>query len=56
MVIDIFDKMVKRVGRDPSSVEKIAEYKLSFSEDYDKAFQSSVYWRATMLKNAFNTV
>ena len=54
-VIDIFDKMVKRVGRDPSSVEKIAEYKLSFSEDYDKAFQSSVFWRATMLKNAFNT-
>jgi coenzyme F420-dependent glucose-6-phosphate dehydrogenase len=54
-VIDIFDKMVKRVGRDPSSVEKIAEYKLSFSEDYDKAIQSSVFWRATMLKNAFNT-
>jgi hypothetical protein len=37
-VIDIFDKMVKKVGRDSSSVEKIAEYKLSFSEHYDKAF------------------
>jgi len=54
-VIDIFDKMVKRVGRDPLSVEKIAEYKLSFSEDYDKAFQSSAFWRATLVKNAFNT-
>jgi coenzyme F420-dependent glucose-6-phosphate dehydrogenase len=45
----------KRIGRDPLSVEKIAEYKLSFSEDYDKAFQSSAFWRATLLKNAFNT-
>jgi hypothetical protein len=54
-VIDIFDKMVKKVGGDSSSVEKIAEYKLSFADDYDKAFLSSVFWHATLQKNAFNT-
>jgi hypothetical protein len=27
----------------------------TYFEDYDKAFQSSVFWRATMLKNTFNS-
>ena len=27
----------------------------TYFEDYDKAFQSSVFWRATLLKNTFNS-
>lgn len=35
-------------------MEKIAEYKVSFSDDYDSAFESVKFWRATALENAFN--
>lgn len=35
-------------------MEKIAEYKVSFSDDYDKAFESTKFWRATAIDNAFN--
>ena len=33
----------------------MAEYKLSFSEDYDKAFESTKFWRATLIKNIFSS-
>ena len=35
-------------------MEKIAEYKVSFSDDYNKAFKSIKFWRATALEDAFN--
>lgn len=41
--------------KDPSSFEKIAEYKISFSEDYDKAFESAKFWRATLIKSVFGS-
>jgi hypothetical protein len=36
------------------SLEKIVEYKVSFSDDYDEAFESTMFWRATAIENAFN--
>lgn len=35
-------------------MEKIAEYKVSFSDDYNKAFKSIKFWRAAALEDAFN--
>jgi coenzyme F420-dependent glucose-6-phosphate dehydrogenase len=37
------------------SLEKIAEYKVSFSEDYDEAFKSATFWRANLIKNVFDS-
>jgi coenzyme F420-dependent glucose-6-phosphate dehydrogenase len=62
-ILDIFDNTArKHSGQDYSndrdnisSKEKIAEYKVSNSRDYEQAFNSSKFWRATLLKNAFNT-
>jgi len=62
-ILDIFDNTAKKhSGQDYnnnrdniSSKEKIAEYKVSYSKDYEQAFNSSKFWRATLLKNAFNT-
>jgi len=41
-------------NRNPESVEKIAEYQVSFYDDYDKAFESAKFWRAIAIDNAFN--
>jgi coenzyme F420-dependent glucose-6-phosphate dehydrogenase len=54
-VFDDFDKAAKDAGKDPSSLEKIAEYKVSFHEDYDKAFESATFWRATLIEDVFNS-
>ena len=35
-------------------MEKIVEYKVSYSNDYDKAFQSATFWRSTLIENIFN--
>ena len=35
-------------------MEKIVEHKVSYSNDYDKAFQSATFWRATLIHNIFN--
>lgn len=54
-IFEIFNNEAKRTGKDPSSLHKIAEYKVSYSNDYELAFKSSNFWRATLLKNAFVT-
>jgi coenzyme F420-dependent glucose-6-phosphate dehydrogenase len=54
-VLRIFDSTAEKEARDVNSLEKIAEYKLSFSEDYDKAFKSATFWRATLIKNVFDS-
>jgi coenzyme F420-dependent glucose-6-phosphate dehydrogenase len=62
-ILDIFDKTARQYsGEDDTndtnnknSKEKIAEFKVSYSQDYEKAFDSSKFWRATLLKNAFDT-
>lgn len=35
-------------------MEKIGKPKISYHKDYDEAFKSSGFWRATSLKNAFD--
>ena len=54
-VLRVFDSTAEREGRDLNSLEKIAEYKLSFSEDYEEAFKSATFWRATLIKNIFDS-
>ena len=54
-ILPVFDSTAKKEGRDLNSLEKIGEYKVSFSEDYDKAFKSSIFWRATLIKNVFDS-
>jgi coenzyme F420-dependent glucose-6-phosphate dehydrogenase len=59
-ILDIFNKTIKKYGNgdknnNTNSKEKIAEYKVSYSQDYEQAFNSSKFWRATLLKNVFNT-
>ena len=59
-ILDIFDKTIKKSGEADNSnniksKQKIAEYKVSYSKNYEQAFNSSKFWRATLLKNVFNT-
>ena len=35
-------------------MEKIGEYKVSFDEDYNKAFESTKFWSATLIEDIFN--
>jgi coenzyme F420-dependent glucose-6-phosphate dehydrogenase len=54
-ILSRFDRTAKSNGKDVESLEKIAEYKISYAEDYDRAFESSNFWRATLIKNVFNS-
>ena len=54
-VLRNFGTAAKKAGRDLDALEKVAEYKVSFSEDYDKAFNSTTFWRATLIKNVFDS-
>jgi coenzyme F420-dependent glucose-6-phosphate dehydrogenase len=53
-IFDIFDKSANGEGRDPKYLEKIGKPKISYSEDYDKAFKSTEFWRASLIDNAFD--
>ena len=54
-VIRLFDSTAEKEGRNQNSLEKIAEYKVSFADDYDQAFKSTAFWRATLIKNVFDS-
>jgi coenzyme F420-dependent glucose-6-phosphate dehydrogenase len=51
---DIFNRAAADEGRNPTSLEKIAKPKISYSEDYDKAFKSTEFWRSSLIENVFN--
>ena len=51
---DIFNKAAIEVGKNPDILEKIAKPKISYSEDYDKAFKSCEFWRSSQIDNAFD--
>lgn len=53
-IFDIFDKAAVEEGRDPSSLQKIGKPKISYSEDYDRAFRTSEFWRAGEIEDVFN--
>lgn len=54
-VFDIFDSAAQEVNKHPDSLQKIAKPKVSYSEDYDKAFKACEFWRTTQIDDAFNT-
>lgn len=54
-LLEKFNKGVEDAGKNPNLMEKIVEYKVSYSEDYDKALFSANFWRATLIKNVFNS-
>ena len=51
---DIFNRAAADEGRNPTSLEKIAKPKISYSEDYDKAFKSTEFWRSSLIENVFD--
>lgn len=53
-VFQTFEDAVKKEGKNPDQMEKIVEYKVSYSTDYDTAFQSATFWRSTLIENIFN--
>lgn len=53
-IFDIFDKYALSNGKHPDDLEKIGKPKISYHEDYDKAFKSTEFWRASSLENAFD--
>lgn len=54
-ILSIINATARTEDKDPSSLEKIAEYKISFSDDFDKALESAQFWRATLIKNVFSS-
>ena len=53
-IFQMFDEAVRKEGKNPYHMEKIVEYKVSYSTDYDKAFHSATFWRSTLIENIFN--
>lgn len=53
-LFEIFDKTATENGKKLSKMEKIGKPKISYNKDYDKAFESSKFWRASSLKDAFD--
>ena len=54
-IFDMFDNAALEVDKDPVSLQKIAKPKVSYSEDYEKAFKACEFWRTTQIDNAFDT-
>lgn len=54
-IFETFDKAALEEGKEPSLLQKIGKPKISYSEDYDKAFKSSEFWRAGEIEDVFNT-
>jgi G6PDH family F420-dependent oxidoreductase len=51
---DIFDKTAIEEGKNLNLLEKIAKPKISYSLDYDKAFKSTEFWRASLINDVFD--
>jgi coenzyme F420-dependent glucose-6-phosphate dehydrogenase len=54
-VFEVFDKTALEANKDPLSLQKIAKPKVSYSDDYEKAFKSCEFWRTTQIDDAFDT-
>lgn len=54
-ILEVFDRTVKAERESGFVPEKIAEFKVSFSDDYDRAFQSATFWRSTLIKGVFDS-
>jgi coenzyme F420-dependent glucose-6-phosphate dehydrogenase len=54
-MFEAFDKAALEEGKELSRLQKIGKSIISYSEDYDKAFKSSEFWRAGQIEDVFNT-
>jgi coenzyme F420-dependent glucose-6-phosphate dehydrogenase len=54
-VLQTFDQASQQKGHSAKQRPKIAEYKISFSSDYERALKSTYFWRATLLPNIFDS-
>jgi coenzyme F420-dependent glucose-6-phosphate dehydrogenase len=53
-IFDIFSKAAIEEGKNPDFLEKIAKPKISYSEDYDRAFKATEFWRASLIEDVFD--
>jgi len=53
-MFDIFDKTALEANKESQNLQKIGKPMISYSEDYDKAFKSSEFWRAGRIENVFD--
>ncbi|HJU79459.1 MAG TPA: LLM class flavin-dependent oxidoreductase [Nitrososphaeraceae archaeon] len=53
-VFDVFNKAALEAKKDPVSLQKIAKPKVSYSQDYEKAFKACEFWRTTQIDDAFD--
>jgi alkanesulfonate monooxygenase SsuD/methylene tetrahydromethanopterin reductase-like flavin-dependent oxidoreductase (luciferase family) len=54
-VLQTFDAAARSAGKDSKSQQKIAEFKVSYADDYDEATKSAGFWRATLIENIFTS-
>ncbi len=54
-IFNMFDKAAHEEDKEPNNLQKIGKPKISYSEDYDKAFKSAEFWRAGEIEDVFNT-
>ena len=45
-MFDLFDKTAIEANKESQTLQKIGKPMISYSEDYDKAFKSSEFWRS----------
>ena len=53
-MFDLFDKTALEANKESQTLQKIGKPMISYSEDYDKAFKSSEFWRAGRIEKVFD--
>src|SRR3954452_4060893 len=53
-MFDLFDKTAIEANKKSQTLQKIGKPMISYSEDYDKAFKSSEFWRAGQIEQVFD--
>lgn len=48
-IIEAMEKAAAKVGRDPSSLKKCMEFKVSYDIDYKRALKSAMFWAPTAI-------
>ena len=54
-MFDIFDKAILEENKEPNSFSNRSKRRHPYSEDYDRAFKASEFWRAGDIEDVFNT-
>jgi len=48
-IIESLDAAARKAGRDPNALSKSMEFKVSYDIDYDRAFESALFWAPTAI-------